>query len=130
MIAAVVLSVATELLTYAFEILASELLGAAMLVLRVAEIALVATVAAVVVMIAEPAAVQASPVVAGELIVGTWSRRRAMVQSRVLVSSVDAVRITVAQPLLRDALSPVPHLVRGASKLGLLVAFSVVWKFN
>lgn len=129
-IATIVLAVTTELLAYALEILTSELLGAALLVLRVAEIALVATVAAIIVMIAQPAAIQASAIVAGELIVGARSRRRAMMQGDILVSSVDAIRIAVAQPFLRNALSAVPYFVLGTGEFGFLVAFSVVWKFS
>lgn len=130
MIAAIILAVAAELLAYALEVLTRELLAAAGLVLRVAELALVATVAAIVVMIAQPVAIQTPSVVAGELILGARGRRRTVVQSHVLISPVNTVRISVAQPLLWDALSAVPQFVRGTSELGFFVALSVVWKLN
>lgn len=49
-----------------------------------------------------------------------------MMQSHVLVSSVNAVRISVAQPFLWNALGAVPHFVRGASELRFFVAFSII----
>lgn len=130
MITTIILAVTMELLAYAFEVLTSELLAAAMLVLAVAEIALVATVTAIIVMIAQPAAIQAPPVVASELIVGTRSWCRTMMQSDILVSAINAVRISITQPFLRNALSAVPHFVLGAGEFSFFVTFSVVWKFN
>lgn len=55
MVAAVILSVAPVLVPDTFEVLASELVGAARLVLRVAFFAFVGAVSAVVVVVAKPA---------------------------------------------------------------------------
>ena len=126
MVAAVVLAVATILLPDALEVVAGELLAGARLVPGVAELAFVAAVAAVVVVVAQPVLIQAAAVVARELALGAGRRRGTVVQRDVLVGSVHAVRVTVAQPLPRYALRPVPHLVRGAGELCFLVALAVV----
>lgn len=49
-----------------------------------------------------------------------------MEQSHVLISPVNAIRISIAQPFFWDALGAIPHFVRGASELRFFVAFSVV----
>lgn len=124
MIAAIILAVAAELLAYAFEVLTSELLATTGFIL--ASLALIATIAAIIIMIAYPVAIQTSPVIAGELILGARGWRRAMEQSHVLISPVDAIRISVAQPFLWDALGTIPHFVRCASELRFFITFSVV----
>lgn len=130
MITAIILAVTAELLAYAFEILTSEFLAIAMLILGVAEFSLVATVAAIVVMIAQPTAIQAPPVVASELMISARRWRRTVMQRYILISPINAVRISITQPFLRNALGAIPHLVRGASELRFFVAFPVVWKLN
>lgn len=47
-------------------------------------------------------------------------------QSYILIGTVNAIRISVAQPLLRDALGAIPHFVCGASELGFFVTLSIV----
>lgn len=49
-----------------------------------------------------------------------------MVQSCVLVSPINAIRISVTQPFLRYALGAIPHFIGGASKFCFFVALSVV----
>lgn len=126
MIAAIILAVAAELLAYAFKVLTSKLLVTAGFVLRVTELALVATVTTIIIMIAQPITIQTSSVAAGELILGTGGWSRTLMQSHVLISPVNAVRISVAQPLLWNALGAIPHFVRRASEFRFFVAFSVV----
>lgn len=89
-------------------------------------LALVRAVAAIVVVVAHPTLVDAPAVAARELIDAAVGHRRAVQRRRVLVGTVDAVRIAVAQPLPRDALRPVPRLVRLARELGRIVALAVV----
>lgn len=125
-IAAIVLPVASELLSDAFEVLALEFVLGALLVTGVAEFALVAAVTAVVVVIAEPALVQAATVVAGELVFGAGHRLGTVVEGHVLVGTVHAVGVAVAQPFVGDALRPVPGLVCRAGEFRFFIAFSVV----
>lgn len=96
MIAAIILAVAAELLAYAFKVLTSKLLVTAGFILRVTELALVATVTTIIIMIAQPITIQTSSVAAGELILGTGGWSRTLMQSHVLISPVNAVRISVA----------------------------------
>jgi len=96
MVAAIVLAVAAELLADTFKVLTSEFCTAATLVLGIAEFPFVAAVTAIVVVITEPAAIQTPAVGASELIVGARGRCRTMMQSHVLIGSVDTVRISVA----------------------------------
>lgn len=77
-------------------------------------------------MVAHPTAVHAPPVTARELVRATAGRRRAVQRRRVLVRSVHAVRVAVAQPLPRYALRPVPRLVRRARELRRFVTLPVV----
>lgn len=91
-----------------------------------AVLALVRSVAAVVVVVAHPTTVDAPPVAARELVSAAVCHRRAVEQRGVLVRPVHAVRIAVTQPLFRYALCPVPRLVRLTRELGRLVAFTVV----
>lgn len=126
MIAAIVLAVTAELLAYAFKVLTSKFLITTRFILRITKLALVATVTTIIIMIAQPITIQTSSVIAGELILGTGSWSRTMMQSHVLISPVNAVRISVAQPFLWNALGAVPHFVRGASEFRFFVAFSIV----
>lgn len=126
MIAAIILAVAAELFADTLEVLTSEFLGTAVLVLGVAELAFIATIAAIIIMIAEPAAVQTPAIGASELIVSARSWCRTMMQSYIFVSPVDAIRIPITQPFLGDALGAVPHFVCDTSKFCFFVAFSVV----
>jgi len=126
MIAAIILAIAAELLADTFKVLTSEFLAAATLVLGITEFAFVATVTAIVIMITEPAAIQTPPIGASELIVSAGSRCRTMMQSYVFISSVNAVRISVAQPFLGNALGAIPHFVRDTGKFRFFVALSVV----
>jgi len=120
------LAIATELLAYAFKVLAGEFLIVTMLILRIAELALVATITAIVIVIAQPTAIQTPPVVASELIVSARGRCRTMMKSYILISPIDAIRISVAQPFLRNTLSAIPHFIRGTGKLRFFVTLSVV----
>jgi len=79
---------------------------------RVTVFAFIRTVTAVIVVVAHPATVDASPVAARELIRTAVGHRRTVEQRRVLVRSINAVRVTVAKPLFRYALCPVPRFVR------------------
>lgn len=96
MIAAVVLAITLEMFAYAFEVLTSELSAVARLVLGVAELALIATITAIVIMIAQPAAVQTPSVVTRKLSIGARGWCWAMVQSYILIGPIDTVRISVA----------------------------------
>lgn len=125
-VAAVVLAVTPVRVPDALEVLARELPGRARLVLRMTVLALVRAVAAVVVVVTHPATVDAPSVAARELVRTAVCHRRAVEQRGVLVRPVYAVRITVAQPLFRYALRPVPRLIRLTRELGRLVAFTVV----
>jgi len=125
-VTAVVLAVTPIRVSDALEVLARELAWRARLVLRMAVLALVRSVAAIVVVVAHPATVDAPPVAARELVRAAVCHRRAVEQRGVLVRPVYAVRITVAQPLFRYALCPVPRLVSLTRELGRLVAFTVV----
>lgn len=77
-------------------------------------------------MIAQPALVQATSVLTGELRVRTRGSLRTVVQSRVLIGPIDTIGIAVAQPFLRYALRPVPHFVGGTREFRLFVALPVV----
>jgi len=125
-VAAVVLAVAPVRVPDALKVLARELARRTCLVLRVAVLALVRPVATVVVVVAHPAPVDAPPVAARELVHAAVGHRCTIEHRRVLVRPVHAVRVTVAKPLFRYALRPVPRLVRQARELGRLVAFTVV----
>lgn len=70
--------------------------------------------------------VDATSVTASELISDARRRRWASIKCAVLIGTVDAIRISVANPLLRNALRSVPSFVLRASKLILFVAFSVI----
>jgi len=83
-----------------------------------AVLAFVRAIAAVVVVVAHPATVDASPVTARELVRAAVSHRRAVEHRCVLVSPIHAVRIAIAQPLFRYALCPIPRLVRLTRELG------------
>lgn len=126
MIPTVILTVAAELFPDAFKVVTRKLLAGARFVFRVAELSFVATVATIIVMIAQPILIQTAAVFAGELIICTGNRCRTMVHSHILISSVDTVRISIAQPLLRNALSPVPDFIRCTGEFGLFVTFPVV----
>lgn len=91
-----------------------------------AVLAFVRAVAAVVVVVAHPATVDAPPVAASELIRAAVCYRSAVEHRCVLVRPVNAVRIAVAQPLFRYALCPVPRLVRQTRELGRLITFTVI----
>jgi hypothetical protein len=111
----------------ALEVLTAELGGSARFVLGLAVLALVGGVAAVVVVVAQPALVDATAVAALELVVtAARLRTRAVMQRGVLVGAVHTIWVAVAHPLLRDALRAVPILVLGASVLHLGVALAVV----
>jgi len=84
----------------------------------VAVLTLVSAVATVVVVVAHPATVDAPPVAARELIRSAVGHRRAIEQRRVLVRSINAVRVAIAQPFFRYALCPVPCLVRQTREFG------------
>lgn len=79
-------------------------------------------------MITHPVLVDASAILA--LVLVTFARLRigTPVGGGVLVGPIDTVGIAVADPFLRNALSPAPLLVLGAGKLLLLVAHPVVCK--
>lgn len=94
--------------------------------MRVAVFSFIRTVTAVVVVVAHPATVDASPVAARELICTAVGYRRTVEQRRVLVRTVNAVRVTVAKPLFRYALCPIPRLVRQTREFSRLVTFTVV----
>lgn len=126
MIPAIILPVAAELLPNAFEVMASELLASAGLVPRITELPLVAAIPAVIVMVADPVLVQTAPVVTSELVLSARRGRGTVMQSDVLIGTVHAVRVSIAEPFLRDALRPVPHLIRRAGELSLLVALPIV----
>lgn len=96
MIAAVILAITLEMLAYTFKVLTSELSVTARLVLGVAELAFVATITAIVIMIAQPTAVQTPSIVTRKLIVGARGWCWTMMQSYILISSIDTVRISVA----------------------------------
>lgn len=119
-----------ELFSYTLEVLTGEFLSGAGLVLAVAELSFVASVATVVVVIAEPIFIEASSVVAQELIFGAGQRRRTVMHRNVLVGTVHAVGIAVAEPLSRYALCSAPHFVRRAREFRFFVALPVVCKIN
>lgn len=107
--------------------MAAELGWSASFVVRLALLALVGGVTTVVVVVAQPALVDAAAILALELVVtAAWLRTGAVVQRGVLVGAVHAVRVAVAHPLLGDALRAVPVLVLGARVLHLGVALAVV----
>jgi len=84
-------------------------------------------VSAVVIVVAEPALVDAPAVLALELVVATaWLRTGTVVESGVLIGAVNAVWIAVANPLFGNALGAVPVLVLSASVLCLWVALAVI----
>lgn len=126
-IAAIVLAIAPIRVPDALEVLTSELPRRTRLVLRVTVLALVRTVATVVVVVTHPATVDAPPVAARELISSAVGYRRAVEQRCILVRSINAVRVAVAQPLFRYTLCPVPRLVRQTREFGRFVAFTVVY---
>lgn len=117
-VAAIVLAIAPIRVPDALEVLTSEFTRRARLVLRVAILALIRAVATVVVVVAHPATVDAPPVTARELIRSAIGHRRAVEQRSVLVRSINAVRVAVAQPFFRYALCPVPRLVRQTREFG------------
>jgi hypothetical protein len=107
--------------------LAAELGGSTRFVLSLALFALIGGITAVVVVVAQPALVDATAVAALELVVAAARfRTGAVVQRGVLVGAVHAVRVAVAHPLLGNALRAVPVLVLGARVLHLGVALAVV----
>jgi len=126
-VATIVLAVAPIRAPDALEILARELARRTRLVLRVTVFALVRAVAAVVVVVAHPSAVDAPPVATRELIRAAVGHRRAVERGHVLVCSVHAVRVAIAQPLPRYALRSVPRLVGCAREFRRLVAFTVIY---
>lgn len=77
-------------------------------------------------MIASPALVDASAILARKLILRAWLRCRAVMQSHILIGTVDAIRIAIAQPLLGNALRSSPGLVLLAGKFGFGIALAVV----
>lgn len=95
---------ASVLVANTLEVLAGEFLTRARFVLSVAELSFVGAVAAVVVVVAGPSFVDATAVLALELIVraGLWSRT--VVQGGVLIGAVNTVGIAVAEPFLGNAL--------------------------
>jgi len=95
MIAAIVLAVTAELLAYTFEVLTSKFLVIARLVLGITELVFVATVAAIVIMIAQPTAIQTPSIFTRKLIVGARSWSWAVVQSYILISPINTIRISV-----------------------------------
>lgn len=123
---AVILAIAPVLVPDTFEVLARELVGTARLVLRVAFFAFIGAISAVVVVVTKPALIDTSSVAASELFLAARLRRGAMVQSGIFVRSVDTIGISVAQPLLGDALGPAPSLIRFASEFVFVVALSVI----
>jgi len=127
-VTAIVLAIAPVRVPDALEVLTSELARRARLVLRVAVLALVRAVATVVVVVAHPSTVDAPPVATRELIRSAVGHRCAVEQSCVLVRSINAVRVPVAQPFFRYALCSVPRLVRQTCEFGRFVAFTVVYR--
>lgn len=79
-----------------------------------------------IIMITSPALVDASAVLAGKLIIGTWLRRRTVVQSYVLISTVNAIWIAIAKPFLRNTLRSSPGLVLLACELSFGIAFAII----
>jgi len=77
-------------------------------------------------MVTEPVLVDTSVVGAAELICLTGRRGRAVVESGVLISSVNAVRVPIADPSLRDALGSAPVAILSASKLSFRITFTSV----
>lgn len=70
--------------------------------------------------------INAATVSAGEHVLGTRLLLGAVVEGGVLVGSVHAVWIAVANPFLRDALRASPGLILDAGKLGDLVTLPVI----
>lgn len=126
MIPTVILTIATELFSDALVVMTSELLAGARLVLGVAELSFVTAVATIIIMVAQPIHIQATTIVAGELIFFAGLRRRTMVLSHILVSPVNTIRLSIAQPFFGNTLRPVPNFVRGAGELCLFVTLSVI----
>lgn len=112
----------------AFEVLTSEFLSGASLVLRIAEFPFIRSIAAIVIMITSPALVDATAILASELIIGARLRCWAIVEGDILIGPINAIRVAVAEPLLRNALRPSPGFVFLASELSLRVALSVIFK--
>lgn len=104
-VAAIVLLVAVIRFGHALGVLASEFRRRAGAVLAVAFGPFVRSVSAIVVVIARPVAVDAAAVAARELLRRAAIARGAVERSRVLVGSVDTVRIAIANPFARNTLS-------------------------
>ncbi len=89
----------------AFGVLASEFRRRASAVFAVALGPFVRSVSAVVVVVASPVAVDAASVSAGKLLRRAAVPRRAIERRRILVGAVDTIRVAIADPLARNALS-------------------------
>lgn len=125
-IAAIILVVATIRVPNALEILAREFTRRTRLVLRVTLLAFVRAIAAIVIVVANPSAIDTPPVAARELIRVTARCHGTVERRRVLVRPIHAVWVAIAQPLLRDALRPIPRFVGQTRELRRLVTLSVI----
>lgn len=103
-ITAIVFFITVVRFSNALGVLASEFRRRAGAVFAVTFGPFVGAVSAIVVVIASPVAVDAAPVAARELLRQTGVARRAVQQGRVLIRTVDTVRIAIADPLARNAL--------------------------
>lgn len=126
MITAVVFAIASEVVPNAFKILTLEFLVRTLFVLRIAMFSFIGAISAVIVVIADPASVDTTAVVALELIVGARRWSGAVVDGRVFISAINTVRITITQPLLGYTLRPSPGLVLFAGVLGFRIALTFV----
>lgn len=129
-ISTIVLAIATILIPYALEVLACELHRRTCLVFRIAELALVGAVAAVIIVITNPALresistvvgilttfsqslsaylIDAASIATGEHVLAARLLCCAIMQRCVLIGTINAVRITVTDPFLGYALGTLP----------------------
>ena len=120
----VVFAIASVVFRNAFRVLTGELRVIAFPIVILAIFAFITAISAIVVMVAFPNAVNAPSVIALELIRTAFFQSDVAVRilSLVLISSIDAIRIAVANPVLLDANLPSPGSVRFAGEFRVRIA--------
>ncbi len=124
-ISTIVFAVAFVIQTDTFGILTAEFIRLIALPINIfAVFGLIAAIPTVVVMIAFPALVDATTIVAFELIVGAFFKRHITIGNlgMVFISRVDTIRIAITDPVLINANPPAPLPVGLTSELGVRIA--------
>jgi len=124
-ITAIVFAIAFVIQTDTFGILTAEFIRLIALPINIfAVFGLIAAIPTVVVMIAFPALVDATTIVAFELIVGAFFKRHITIGNlgMVFISRVDTIRVAITDPVLINANPPAPLPVGLTSELGVRIA--------